>query len=91
MTLVTSPRSSTLARSLREVGRVANLEQISGEYVVARSRLWGLPTRRRVQGLWSKVDVAGLRLKLQMMETLQKELELLQPQKAASAQAALMA
>jgi len=38
-----------------------------------------------------QVDVAELRQKLQMMETLQKELELLQRQKAASEQAALMA
>ncbi|KAK9292651.1 hypothetical protein L1049_020628 [Liquidambar formosana] len=38
-----------------------------------------------------KVDVAELRQKLQTMETLQKELELLQRQKAASEQAALNA
>ncbi|KAK2632009.1 hypothetical protein EUGRSUZ_L02127 [Eucalyptus grandis] len=38
-----------------------------------------------------KVDVAELKQKLQMMETLQKELELLQRQEAASEQAALMA
>lgn len=38
-----------------------------------------------------QVDVAELRQKLQTMETLQKELELLQRQKAASEQAALNA
>lgn len=38
-----------------------------------------------------QVDVAELRQKLQTMETLEKELELLQRQKAASEQAALNA
>lgn len=38
-----------------------------------------------------QVDVAELRQKLQTMETLQKELEILQRQKAASEQAALNA
>lgn len=38
-----------------------------------------------------QVDVAELRQKLQTMDTLQKELELLQRQKAASEQAALNA
>lgn len=39
---------------------------------------------------WAQqVDVAELRQKLQTMETLQKELEILQRQKAASEQAAL--
>lgn len=37
-----------------------------------------------------QVDVAELRQKLQTMETLQKEVELLQRQKAASEQAALI-
>lgn len=41
--------------------------------------------------MYPQVDVAELRQKLQNMETLQKELELLQRQKAASEQAAISA
>lgn len=48
-------------------------------------------THLTIYHLNRQVDVAELRQKLQTMETLQKELEILQRQKAASEQAALNA
>ncbi|XP_043721442.1 acyl-CoA-binding domain-containing protein 4-like isoform X2 [Telopea speciosissima] len=54
------------------------LQSIRGQLAAEQSRCFKL-----------EVDVAELRQKLQTMETLQKELELLQRQKAASEQAAL--
>ncbi|KAI3986069.1 hypothetical protein MKX01_039151 [Papaver californicum] len=56
------------------------LQSVRGQLVSEQSRCFKL-----------EVDVAELRQKLQTMETLQKELELLQCQKAASEQAALNA
>ncbi|KAF9621007.1 hypothetical protein IFM89_015829 [Coptis chinensis] len=56
------------------------LQSVRGQLASEQSRCFKL-----------EVDVAELRQKLQMMETLQKELELLQRQKAASEQAALSA
>ncbi|KAI6684909.1 hypothetical protein NL676_030822 [Syzygium grande] len=56
------------------------LQSVRGQLAAEQSRCFKL-----------EVDVAELRQKLQMMETLQKELELLQRQKAASEQAVLMA
>ncbi|KAJ4719425.1 acyl-CoA-binding domain-containing protein 4 [Melia azedarach] len=56
------------------------LQSIRGQLAAEQSRCFKL-----------EVDVAELRQKLQTMETLQKELELLQRQKAASEQAALNA
>ncbi|KAK6121125.1 hypothetical protein DH2020_045113 [Rehmannia glutinosa] len=53
---------------------------------------FGTENEKFIQRLyWLTVDVAELRQKLQTMETLQKELEILQRQKAASEQAALSA
>ncbi|KAK9086460.1 hypothetical protein Syun_028854 [Stephania yunnanensis] len=54
------------------------LQSVRGQLASEQSRCFKL-----------EVDVAELRQKLQLMETLQKELELLQRQKAASEQAAL--
>ncbi|KAA8545143.1 hypothetical protein F0562_019968 [Nyssa sinensis] len=54
------------------------LQSVRGQLAAEQSRCFKL-----------EVDVAELRQKLQTMETLQKELELLQRQKAASEQAAL--
>ncbi|KAJ9131420.1 hypothetical protein P3X46_035081 [Hevea brasiliensis] len=56
------------------------LQSVRGQLAAEQSRCFKL-----------EVDVAELRQKLQTMETLQKELELLQRQKAASEQAALNA
>ncbi|CAL5380716.1 unnamed protein product [Camellia sinensis] len=56
------------------------LQAVRGQLATEQSRCFKL-----------EVDVAELRQKLQTMETLQKELELLQRQKAASEQAALSA
>nr|GMD48125.1 acyl-CoA-binding domain-containing protein 4-like isoform X2 [Ipomoea batatas] len=56
------------------------LQSVRGQLAAEQSRCFKL-----------EVDVAELRQKLQTMETLQKELELLQRQKAASEQAALSA
>ncbi|XP_059652424.1 acyl-CoA-binding domain-containing protein 4-like [Cornus florida] len=56
------------------------LQSVRGQLAAEQSRCFKL-----------EVDVAELRQKLQMMETLQKELELLQRQKAASEQAAMNA
>ncbi|KAM7277654.1 hypothetical protein ACFE04_004788 [Oxalis oulophora] len=56
------------------------LQSVRGQLAAEQSRCFKL-----------EVDVAELRQKLQSMETLQKELELLQRQKAASEQAALNA
>ncbi|KAK6143923.1 hypothetical protein DH2020_024271 [Rehmannia glutinosa] len=56
------------------------LQSVRGQLAAEQSRCFKL-----------EVDVAELRQKLQTMETLQKELEILQRQKAASEQAALSA
>ncbi|XVE63044.1 hypothetical protein DITRI_Ditri06bG0168100 [Diplodiscus trichospermus] len=56
------------------------LQSVRGQLAAEQSRCFKL-----------EVDVAEMRQKLQTMETLQKELELLQRQKAASEQAALTA
>ncbi|KAJ0980678.1 hypothetical protein J5N97_008933 [Dioscorea zingiberensis] len=56
------------------------LQSVRGQLVAEQSRCFKL-----------EVDVAELRQKLQTMETLEKEVELLQRQKAASEQAALSA
>ncbi|KAI8021222.1 Acyl-CoA-binding domain-containing protein 4 [Camellia lanceoleosa] len=56
------------------------LQSVRGQLAAEQSRCFKL-----------EVDVAELRQKLQTMETLQKELELLQRQKAASEQAAFSA
>ncbi|XP_042507612.1 acyl-CoA-binding domain-containing protein 4-like [Macadamia integrifolia] len=62
----------------RNTDLTKELQSIRGQLAAEQSRCFKL-----------EVDVAELRQKLQTMETLQKELELLQRQKAASEQAAL--
>ncbi|XP_043709795.1 acyl-CoA-binding domain-containing protein 4-like isoform X2 [Telopea speciosissima] len=64
----------------RNTDLVKELQSVRGQLAAEQSRCFKL-----------EVDVAELRQKLQTMETLQKELELLQRQKAASEQAALNA
>ncbi|KAK9146896.1 hypothetical protein Sjap_006799 [Stephania japonica] len=61
-----------------ELTKASELQSVRGQLASEQSRCFKL-----------EVDVAELRQKLQAMETLQKELELLQRQKAASEQAAL--
>ncbi|KAG9443764.1 hypothetical protein H6P81_015104 [Aristolochia fimbriata] len=64
----------------RNTDLTKELQSVRGQLAAEQSRCFKL-----------EVDVAELRQKLQNMETLQKELELLQRQKAASEQAALTA
>ncbi|KAM7273404.1 hypothetical protein ACFE04_028068 [Oxalis oulophora] len=64
----------------QNAGLYKELQSVRGQLAAEQSRCFKL-----------EVDVAELRQKLQTMETLQKELELLQRQKAASEQAALNA
>ncbi|KAJ0960137.1 hypothetical protein J5N97_002056 [Dioscorea zingiberensis] len=64
----------------RNIGLTKELQSIRGQLAAEQSRCFKL-----------EVDVAELRQKLQTMETLQKELELLQRQKATSEQAAFSA
>jgi hypothetical protein len=64
----------------RNTGLYKELQSVRGQLAAEQSRCFKL-----------EVDVAELRQKLQTMETLQKELELLQRQKVASEQAALNA
>lgn len=65
---------------IRNTDLYKELQSVRGQLAAEQSRCFKL-----------EVDVAELRQKLQTMETLQKELELLQRQKAASEQAALSA
>lgn len=62
----------------RNTALYKELQSVRGQLLAEQSRCFKL-----------EVDVAELRQKLQTMETLQKELEILQRQKAASEQAAL--
>ncbi|XP_077218055.1 acyl-CoA binding protein 4 [Tasmannia lanceolata] len=64
----------------RNTDLTKELQSVRGQLAAEQSRCFKL-----------EVDVAELRQKLQTMETLQKEVELLQRQKAASEQAALSA
>jgi hypothetical protein len=65
---------------LRNTDLYKELQSVRGQLAAEQSRCFKL-----------EVDVAELRQKLQTLETLQKELELLQRQKAASEQAAMNA